>query len=193
MLSQTGRPDPLAGTPVTEIIGLSDPSTPGRNSVLGSDTGVPQSATNAMVLQYERMLQDLQKSFDEFRRETSTDQRTLQTQLDTAVRETSDYRVQLAKARSQIDMLNERYQILAQNGEMQTKELQELRKRGAALQDTIGKQDATTRQLLEELVAVRSKEDILRNEAANLRAEKKMHEVGLYILLKYIYLVKFET
>ncbi|RKP05362.1 hypothetical protein THASP1DRAFT_32796 [Thamnocephalis sphaerospora] len=137
---------------------------------------VAESVVSAAETQPEvtSMLRELQEHFDAYRKESGADLHTLREQLGDAQRQCTQYRVDIAQANAQITYLNERYQLLVQNTELQKDELQALRERNAVLQEQAGRQELATSKMTDQLLTAREEQEELRQQCANLRAEKNL-------------------
>ncbi|KAF9915750.1 hypothetical protein BX616_005476 [Lobosporangium transversale] len=137
-------------------------------------TADAEKPVNAENTEYAKLLADLQKTFDAYRNETTIDNRHLKDQLQQAQAENSDYRIQLGRAKSQIEVLNERYNLLMENSTHQSNEMSELRKRCAYLQDSSTRHEIANQKLSSDLYAERDSTTRLSAEINNLKTEKAL-------------------
>lgn len=145
------------------------PATPQRQSM-----APPATPRSKETEDFNRMIKDQQNIFDQFRNEWNTDRRTLNDQIDALAREKSSLQAQFARADSQRTLSEERYKMLESNFNALRTENGELQKRSQYLSEQAAKQDLRTQQVAEELVEARSMTDSLRNENANIKAEKDL-------------------
>ena len=143
-----------------------------QSSPAGSEAG---SASNQQSVQeYINLLKELQSHFDQYKHEASTDHNTLKEQSQKLAQEKSELQLQVAKSSSQLELANRRFEMLNDNYKMLQSENQELQKRIASMHEVQAKQDLYGQQLSEELVDARSLVESMRNETANLKAEKDL-------------------
>ena len=124
--------------------------------------------------EYIKLLTDLQKTFDSYRNETSIDSKHLKGQLQQAQTENSDYRIQLGRAKTEVEVLNERYQHVVANSTHLSNEMSELRKRCTSLQEIATRHEITSQKLTLDLYAERDSTARLTAEVTNLSAEKTL-------------------
>jgi nucleoprotein TPR len=123
---------------------------------------------------YAALLRELQAHFDQYREEQATDRRTLKEQADKLASEKSGLQSEIAKISSQLSLASERYDMLHANYTMLQNENMELQKRSQILSESAAKQDLRTQQVAEDLIEARGLLESMRNETANLKAEKKL-------------------
>jgi nucleoprotein TPR len=121
---------------------------------------------------FNRLLKELQSQYDAYRRESATDQATLKEQLNRLSKDKSELQAEMSKTSSQLMLAHERYEFLQSNFTSLKAENSELQKRSTSHAEVAAKQDLRTQQVAEELVEVRTLSDGLRNENANLKAER---------------------
>lgn len=119
-------------------------------------------------------LRELQRHFDQYREEGAIDRRTLKEQAEKLSAEKSSLQAELAKTSSQLTLANERFEMLNANYAMLKTENSELQKRSQLLSESAAKQDLRIQQASEDLIEANSVVESLRNEKANLMAEKKL-------------------
>lgn len=149
---------------------MGPPSTPHRNGT----SGEPQTPRSKDVEDLNRLVREQQSFFDQYRDETSSDRKILKEQVDTLTKEKGISHADLARAQSQLTLASERYEMLRTNFTALRNENSELQKRSHQLSENAAKQDLRTQQVVEELVEARSMSDGLRNESANIKAEKEL-------------------
>jgi nucleoprotein TPR len=144
----------------------------GRDGVLAS---IEQHSTMGDDgADYTTLLRDLQQNFDAYREEQATDRESLKKQGEELASKTRSLQAENSKLSSQLSLQVERYEMIQSNFVASQSENKELQKRMQSLSEQAAKQDLRTQQAAEELVEVRSEVDGLRNENANLKAEKKL-------------------
>lgn len=145
------------------------PATPTR-SLLHSIEGSPIEKNMA---DYNKLLKEMQAHFDAYRQEAATDRSTLKQQVDGLSKSNSELRGEAARSNSQVALAHERYTMLQENYGMLKNENSELQKRSQFFSDNAAKQEMRMQQVAEDLVEARGLADSMRNETANLKAEKE--------------------
>ncbi|MCJ1284424.1 hypothetical protein MMC26_003756 [Xylographa opegraphella] len=151
------------------INGGISPATPSRNNHINSVENSPLSKDMA---DYAKLLKDLQSHFDNYRQETSSDRRVLKEQVDGLSKQNSELKGEVSRKNIEVTLSHERYEMLQANYSMLKGENAELQKRSQILSDRAAKQDIRTQQVTEDLVEAKGVLESLRNEVANLKAEK---------------------
>jgi len=146
------------------------PATPKQAGVLDS---IEQSPSSKDMADYAKLLKDMQSHFDAYRNEAATDRSTLKAQVDSLSRSNGELRSEVARSNSQVTLAHERYEMLQANYAMLRNENIELQKRSQLFSDNVAKQDLRTQQVAEDLVEAKGLLDSMRNEIANLKAEKE--------------------
>ncbi|RVD80964.1 uncharacterized protein DFL_008847 [Arthrobotrys flagrans] len=123
---------------------------------------------------YGQLLRELQQSFDQYKMEASTDQKTLREQATAVQNEKNELQIQVTRASGQLELAASRYEMLNGNLEMMNSENRELRKRNQELSDLHAKLDLRSQQIEQELVENRSILDSVRNDNVKLKAEKDL-------------------
>ncbi|KAK6516465.1 hypothetical protein TWF506_006371 [Arthrobotrys conoides] len=123
---------------------------------------------------YGQLLRELQQSFDQYKLEASTDQKTLREQANVVQNEKNELQIQLTRVNGQLELAASRYEMLGGNLEMMNSENRELRKRNQELSDLHAKLDLRSQQIEQELVENRSILDSVRNDNVKLKAEKDL-------------------
>jgi nucleoprotein TPR len=142
-------------------------------SVDGTQNGLVQTIepghnTNAVVLR------ELQAQFDAYREEQSIDRRTMKEQTEKLSLDKGALQAEIAKISSQLTYANERYEMLQSNYTQLQSENSELQKRSQTLSEAAAKQDLRTQQVAEDLIEAKGLVESMRNENANLKAEKNL-------------------
>ena len=145
------------------------PATPSR-SVLNPVQGSPNSKEMA---DYAKLLKDMQTHFDAYRKEAATDRSTLKQQVDGLSKSNSELRGDVSRSKSQVTLAHERYEMLQSNYAMLKSENGELQKRSQFYSENAAKHEMRTQQITEDLVESKGLLDSMRNETANLKAEKE--------------------
>ncbi|KAJ8612741.1 hypothetical protein MRB53_037317 [Persea americana] len=139
--------DPTFGVSVSES---QAPMTP-RQGLAGE----PPSTASRQAADYSKLLKDMQNQYDAYRHESSASMSTLKSQIDTLAKEKSGLLGDLARANGQVTLAQER------RGHKPS--------RNRPLDKTFGRN-----KLPEELIDARSLAESMRNEIANLKAEKDL-------------------
>jgi nucleoprotein TPR len=147
-------------------------------SVDGNQNGlmqtIEQGSGNKDNANYAVLLRELQAHFDQYREEQSIDRRTLKEQTEKLSLEKASLQAEVAKVKSQLTLTGERLELLNANYAMLQNENAELAKRSQVLSEASAKQDLRTQQVAEDLVEAKGLLESMRNENANLKAEKKL-------------------
>ncbi|KAL8916596.1 MAG: hypothetical protein Q9208_008409 [Pyrenodesmia sp. 3 TL-2023] len=146
------------------------PATPSQPRVVNS---VEQSPNSKDISDYTKLLKELQTHFDNYKKEAATDHTTLRHQVDELSTANGELRMEVSGKNSQLAVASERYQMLQSNYAMLKNENSELQKRSQFFSDNAAKQDLRTQQVAEDLIEAKGLLDSMRNENANLRAEKE--------------------
>lgn len=139
-----------------------------QNGLMQSTEQTPGNRDNAYLLR------ELQSHFDQYREEQSTDRRTMKEQIERLSQEKGSLHAEVAKINSQLTLASERYDLLLANYEMVKNENTELQNRSRLLSDASAKQDLKTQQVAEDLIEAKGQLETMRNENANLKAEKNL-------------------
>lgn len=123
---------------------------------------------------YVTALRELQGQFDQYREEQATDRRSMKEHAEKLSLDKISLQAEIAKTTSQLTLANERYEMLNSNYKMLQNENNELQKRSQSLSEAAAKQDLRTQQVAEDLVESKGIVESMRNENANLKAEKKL-------------------
>ena len=171
MLSHRGQLP--SGTEATSSFGGSidgdaPPKTPTTAAVINS---IEDSPTRDLA-DYAKLYKDIQAHFDAYRNEAATDRSTLKEQVDGLSKVNGELRSEVVRNSSQVTLAHERYEMLQGNYLMLKNENAELQKRSRALSDSAATQDLRVQQVAEEVVEAKGLADSMRNETANLKAEK---------------------
>lgn len=132
------------------------------------------TANNQSIQDYINLLKELQSHFDQYKHEAATDHQTLKEQNQKLAQEKSELQLQVAKVNSQFEIAGQRFEMLNDNFKMLQSENQQLQKRISSMHEIQAKQDLRSQQVSEELVDARSLVESMRNETANLKAEKEL-------------------
>ena len=119
-------------------------------------------------------LRKLQADYDGFRDAQDGVRKDLRDQIDRLTSEKNSLQTERIKLQGEARLESERREMLQSNYVALQNENTELQKRSQALSETAAKQDIRTQQVAEELIEARGLLDSMRNETANLKAEKKL-------------------
>ncbi|CAI6099815.1 unnamed protein product [Clonostachys chloroleuca] len=119
-------------------------------------------------------LRKLQSEFDGYRSAQEGVRTDFRTKVDNLTSEKNSLQTDKIKLQGEVKLESERREMLQSNyAALQTQNV-ELQKRSQILSEAAAKQDIRTQQVAEELVEAKGLLDSMRNEAANLKAEKKL-------------------
>ncbi|KAI9150240.1 Nucleoporin nup211 [Paramyrothecium foliicola] len=119
-------------------------------------------------------LRKLQSEYDSFRDAQDGVRKDFRTQIDHLSTEKNSLQTDNVRLQGEVRLESERREMLQGNYVALQKENGELQKRSQSLSETVAKQDIRTQQVAEELVEAKGLLDSLRNETANLKAEKNL-------------------
>ncbi|PHH89528.1 hypothetical protein CDD83_5835 [Cordyceps sp. RAO-2017] len=119
-------------------------------------------------------LRKLQSEYDSFRDAQNDVRKDLRDQIDHLTADKNSLQTERVKLLGDVRIESERREMLQGNYVALQTENVELQKRNQSLSETAAKQDIRTQQVAEELVEARGLVDSMRNETANLKAEKKL-------------------
>ncbi|KAI0629748.1 hypothetical protein C8Q77DRAFT_263303 [Trametes polyzona] len=141
------------------------------NGQVNGDVQSTEATTDAA-----KELEEVQKQFETYRTEMGHDSTRLREEALSAQREATRLGTALAKANAQIEVLTERHRMVQEQIVIQRRENEDLQKRNQHLYDQYTRIDIECNRMAEDLLASNSVLEQLRNECANLRAEKKIWE-----------------
>ncbi|KAG2753160.1 hypothetical protein P692DRAFT_20797402 [Suillus brevipes Sb2] len=121
-------------------------------------------------------LEDVQAQFEAYKAEMGTDSVKLREELQQAHRDLGHVNVTLAKANAKIEYLTDRHRMSQDEAALHTRDLDNLTKRNQQLYDQYIRIDIECNRAQQELSEANGRVEQLRNENANLRAEKKIWE-----------------
>lgn len=119
-------------------------------------------------------LRKLQTEYDGYREAQEGVRKDIRAQVDSLTAEKSTLQTDKIKLQGEVRLESERREMLQTNFVALQSENRELQKRSQALSETAAKQDIRTQQVAEELIEAKGLLDSMRNETANLKAEKKL-------------------
>ncbi|PHH60967.1 hypothetical protein CDD81_982 [Ophiocordyceps australis] len=119
-------------------------------------------------------LRKLQSEYDHFRDAQEDVRKDLRNQIETLSHDRNALQTERIKLQGEVRVESERRDMLQSNYVALQAENSELRKQSQTLLSTTAKQDLRTQQVAEELVDTKGLLDSMRNETANLKAEKKL-------------------
>ncbi|KAI9435095.1 hypothetical protein H4582DRAFT_2080017 [Lactarius indigo] len=145
-----------------------------RNSSLKEPQG--RANGDATDLDLAKELAEIQEQFDAYRAETGVDSVRLREDTVTAQREVAQLSTQLAKANAKLEITGDRFKMLQEQQSLTLRDLDDVTKRNRDLYERFTAVDIECNRVTEDLIAANGKMDQLRNECANLRAEKRIWE-----------------
>ena len=171
MLSHRGQfpPESELGSMFGESVG-GRPVTPSRHNLQDS---IERSPTSKELADHVKALKEMQIHFDSYRQEAASDRSTLKDQVDSLSRKSAELRAEVSRRNGEVTLAHERYEMLQSNYSMLKNENTELQKRSHTLSDRAAQQDMRVQQVAEDLVEAKGVIESLRNETANLKAEKE--------------------
>ncbi|KJZ74572.1 hypothetical protein HIM_05922 [Hirsutella minnesotensis 3608] len=119
-------------------------------------------------------LRKLQSEYDSFRDAQNDVRKDLRNQVDHLSTEKNSLQTERVKLQGDLRIESERREMLQSNYVALQSENAELQKRNQSLSEMAAKQDIRTQQVAEELIEAKGLLDSMRNETANLKAEKKL-------------------
>jgi nucleoprotein TPR len=155
--------------PPSDFASVFGQSVDGNNGLVPT---IEQNSGNSAT--HVAALRELQAQFDQYREEQATDRRTMKEHTEKLSSDKISLQAEIARITSQLTLANERYEMLHSNYTMLQNENHELQKRSQTLSEAAAKQDIRTQQVAEDLVEAKGVVESMRNENANLKAEKKL-------------------
>lgn len=149
------------------LLARSEKGTGANGRVNGNASPVPPSDV-------ARELAEIQSQFEAYRTEMGIDSVKLREELLLAQKEVAKLHAELAKEKARSEYYNERNQINQDQYNLHARELDDLSKRNQQLFDQWTRVDIECGRVTEDLRQANSRIEQLRNECANLRAEKKI-------------------
>ncbi|KAH8649160.1 hypothetical protein BX600DRAFT_404258 [Xylariales sp. PMI_506] len=134
-----------------------------ENSIMGNDAS-----------DLAAVLRELQQSYDTYRTEQAVSRETMKNQVESLSSEKNSLQAEKSKLSSQLSLQEQRYEMLQSNFTGLQGENKELQKRLEKQYESTSLLDIRVQQAAEELVGARSEVESLRNENANLKAEKNL-------------------
>lgn len=146
-----------------------------RSSIDGSQR-LPLASLEAgeQVEALNEALRKVQSEFDGFREAQDGVRKDFRDQIDTLSAEKNSLQTEKVKLNGEVRLESERREMLQSNYVALQNENRELQKRNQTLSETAAKQDIRTQQVAEELIEAKGLLDSMRNETANLKAEKNL-------------------
>ncbi|KAK9449942.1 uncharacterized protein V1518DRAFT_426812 [Limtongia smithiae] len=142
-----------------------------------TDDRVAKEEYDAIVAKYEeseKNLQELREQYNLYKTETTVDLKRLNSQLDETKDERLRMQQEVAHLRSKLELAGERLSVMSDNYDMTKRENETVLARSNQIQENLLKQDIKTEKVASELVELKMSVETLRNENANLNAEKKL-------------------
>ncbi|KAJ2925786.1 hypothetical protein H1R20_g11316, partial [Candolleomyces eurysporus] len=137
--------------------------------VNGSTPALPEN-------EIARELAEIQSQFEAYRSEMGVDSARLRDDLSATQREALEFEAALAKANAKIEYLDDRNRINQDHLNLKTLELKDLNQRHQGLMDQFTRVDVECSRVADELAIANGRLEQMRNECANLRAEKNIWE-----------------
>ncbi|KAF8158177.1 hypothetical protein B0H34DRAFT_444170 [Crassisporium funariophilum] len=144
----------------------------GLRSISDGNEGLAMVPQNNLT----KELEDIQGQFEAYRMEMGVDSGRIRDELIASQREVNQMGAALAKANAKIEYLSDRHRMHEEQFVMHNRELNELTKRNRQLMDQWTRMDIECNRVTEDLQIATGRVEQLRNESANLRAEKKIWE-----------------
>jgi nucleoprotein TPR len=135
---------------------------------------VEQSPQSRSSEDYAKLVKDMTAHFDAYKQEAATDLASLKQQVDKLAKDRSELQSEVARYTSQLTLGHERYELLQSNFTMVKAENGELQKRTQSLQEVAARQDLLTQRAAEDYAEAKALADGMRNENANLKAEREL-------------------
>lgn len=145
--------------------------------VESSPEGISNWHTQQLMKQNEELASSAKKSqaeYEAYKSETTVALAKNEEKIVSLSAERSTLQVQLAKTESQLELSNERFSNAESSIKSLRAENEDVKQRSLSLQQSLSRQEIRSQQVSDELASVNSLLDSLRNEAANLKAEKSL-------------------
>ncbi|TFY64347.1 hypothetical protein EVJ58_g2677 [Rhodofomes roseus] len=140
-----------------------------NGDIVPAPASVPTPQTNL-----QKELVEAQTQLEMYQNEMGMDSVRLREEVVLAQRDANQLRVLLAKANAKIEFMDERHRMIQDQSTAQNRELDSLSKRNQDLYDQYMRIDIECNRVSEEFLVANGQLDKLRNECANLRAERKI-------------------
>ncbi|KAF9651639.1 hypothetical protein BDM02DRAFT_3184386 [Thelephora ganbajun] len=144
----------------------------GPTSRIYGESGVNGASDSELV----KELAEVQSQFETYKSEMGTDTIKLRDDVMLAQKEAAQLGAALAKANASIEYLTDRHRMAQEQVAVSTREIESLNKHKQQLHEKFTRTDIECHRFTEDLLTASAKLDQLRNESANLRAEKKIWE-----------------
>ncbi|UNI18014.1 Protein mlp1 [Purpureocillium takamizusanense] len=145
-----------------------------RGSLDGSQRPPLASIEGDQTEALNEAIRKLQSEYDNYRTAQDEVRKDLRTQVDRLSSEKNSMQTERVKLHGDLRIESERREMLQANYVALQGENVELQKRSQSLSEMAAKQDIRTQQVAEELIEAKGLLDSMRNETANLKAEKKL-------------------
>lgn len=145
---------------------------PGPTSGVNGGPGVDGTSESELA----KELAEVQSQFEIYKSEMGTDTIQLREDVMLAQKEAAQLSAALAKANARIEYLTDRHRMAQEQISVSTREIESLSRRNQQFHEKFTRADIECHRFTEDLLAANAKLDQLRNESANLRAEKKIWE-----------------
>ncbi|TFK24987.1 hypothetical protein FA15DRAFT_384092 [Coprinopsis marcescibilis] len=135
---------------------------------------VTQNTTVVSDSEIARELHEVQEQFEAYKMEMGVDSTRLRDELTSTQRQAHELGANLAKANAKIEFLNDRHRMHQEQFQLNSREFDELNKRNQNLFDQWTRADIECARVSDDLQVANGRLEQLRNECANLRAEKQI-------------------
>jgi len=153
----------------SESVNGDGPSTPARNSMMPSTEHSPGTKD---VADYTKLIKEMTSNFDSYKQEAANDRTQLKAQVSDLTSRLTNLQSDLSRRSGEVTLAVERYNMLQGNYEMIKTENVELQRRSLSASGRAAQQDIRVQQVAEDLVETKGLLESMRNETANLKAEK---------------------
>ncbi|RCI16838.1 hypothetical protein L249_3038 [Ophiocordyceps polyrhachis-furcata BCC 54312] len=154
--------------------GTGDEASMMRSSLDGSQRPPLASIEGDQSEALNEALRKLQSEYDNFREAQESVRKDLRSRIDQLSAEKTSLQTERISLQGDLRIESERRETLQSNFVALRTENVALQKRSESLSETAARQDMRTQQVAEELVEARGLLDSMRNETANLKAEKRL-------------------
>ncbi|KAK9463788.1 uncharacterized protein V1516DRAFT_661912 [Lipomyces oligophaga] len=124
----------------------------------------------------QTVYKDLQQQYDAYRTETDVNIKTLNGQILQLSNDKTNLMQEVGRSKTQLELFSERLRVMTETFEASKQENATLAERSKKIQENAVKQELRTEQVATEIYEVKMANENLRNETANLKAEKSLFE-----------------
>lgn len=133
-----------------------------------------ETIESQQLTENNRLLREVQSSFDAFRNEAIAERSSLKEQVGQLSREKSEIHRDLTRIQGELQVANGRYDILQTNYKALKAEHEELQKHSLAITESATKQDFKSQQTIEEIAEAKSIIESLKSETTTLKTEREV-------------------